>query len=83
MCGKLEKAMYGTRDAAQNWEKGYESAFTKIGFNQGKSSPCLFYHPEQDLRVVVHGGDFTIMGVDPALNWITEELQKVYELGQS
>ena len=23
MCGKLIKAMYGTRDAAQTWETGY------------------------------------------------------------
>ncbi len=78
MCGKLEKAMYGTRDAAQNWEKECESVFNNIGFKQGKSSPCLFHHPEKDLRVVVHGDDFTILGVDPALKWNTKELQKVY-----
>ncbi len=42
MCGKLEEAMSGTRDAAQNWEREYESAFTNLGFRQGKSSPCLF-----------------------------------------
>ena len=23
MCGRLEKSMYGTRDAAQNWEEHY------------------------------------------------------------
>ena len=23
MCGKLEMSMYGTRDAAQNWEETY------------------------------------------------------------
>ncbi len=81
MCGKLEKAMYGTRDAAQNWEREYESAFINLGFQQGKSSPCLFYHPDKDLRVVVHGDDFTFLGDDSNLKWITEELKKVY--GQS
>ena len=25
MCGKLNKAMYGTRDAASNWEHKYRS----------------------------------------------------------
>jgi hypothetical protein len=25
MCGKLEKSMYGTRDASQNWEEEYSS----------------------------------------------------------
>ena len=80
MCGKLEKAMYGTRDAAQNWEREYESAFINLGFKQGKSSPCLFHHPDRDIRVVVHGDDFTFLGDDPSLRWITEELKKVYEL---
>ena len=80
MCGKLEKAMYGTRDAAQNWERQYESTFLNLGFSQGKSSPCVFYHLDRDLRVVVHGDDFTFMGEDSSLQWITLELQKVYEL---
>ncbi len=80
MCGKLEKAMSGTRDAVQNWDREYESAFLNIGFQQGKSSPCLFYHPYRNLRVVVHGDDFTIMGIDSNLKCITAELQKAYEL---
>ncbi len=80
MCGKLEKAMYGTRDAAQNWEREYESTFTNLGFKQGRSSPCLFYHPERDIRVVVHGDDFTFMGIDSSLKWITAKLEEVYEL---
>ncbi len=82
MCGNLEKAMYDTRDAAQNWERQYESTFIGLGFKQGKSPPCLFYHPGRDLRVVVHGDDFTFtfMGEDSGLKWITQEPQKVYEL---
>ncbi len=79
MCGNLEKAMYGTSDAAQNCERAYESAFVNLGFKQGKSSPCLFYHSEKDLRVVVHGDDFTFVGDDSNLKWITAELKKVYE----
>ena len=31
-CGKLERAMYGTRDAAQNWEMEYSEFLTGIGF---------------------------------------------------
>ena len=40
----------------------------------------MFHHPGRDLRVVVHGDDFTFLGDDPSLRWITEELKKVYEL---
>ena len=44
MCGKLNKAMYGTRDAAQNWEHWYIEFIESIGFERGRSSPCIFYH---------------------------------------
>ena len=32
MCGKLLKAMYGTRDAAQNWESEYVEFLNSLGF---------------------------------------------------
>ena len=35
MCGKLDKAMYGTRDAAQNWEEEYSETLIAIGFSRG------------------------------------------------
>ena len=59
MCGKLNKAMYGTRDAAQNWENAYAEFMESIGFSKGKASPCIFWHPGRNLRCVVHGDDFT------------------------
>ena len=31
MCGELVKAMYGTRDAAQNWEVAYVKFMTTSG----------------------------------------------------
>ena len=62
MCGKLNKAMYGTRDAAQNWEEEYCEALINMGFSHGQSSPCVFYHKKRNLRVVVHGDDFTALG---------------------
>ena len=32
MCGKLIKALYGTRDAAQNWEHAYIDFLVSIAF---------------------------------------------------
>ena len=57
-CGRLNKAVYGTRDAAQNWEVEYNKFLADIGFKRGISSPCTFYHEERNLRLVVHGDDF-------------------------
>ena len=62
MCGKLNKALYGTRGAAQNWEHEYIDFLEKVGFQRGVSTPCIFWHRARDIRVVVHGDDFTILG---------------------
>ena len=34
MCGELVKAMYGTRDAAQNWEHEYCDFMHSMGFRR-------------------------------------------------
>ena len=57
MCGRLNKSMYGTRDAAQNWGETYMQLMQDIGFNKGKSSPCTFHHERKELRAVAHGDD--------------------------
>lgn len=59
--GKLLKSMYGTRDAAQNWEKAYAGFMKEIGFKSGIASPCAFKHDGRDMKAVVHGDDFTII----------------------
>ncbi len=60
-CGLLKKSMYGTRDAAQNWELEYTEMMTEAGFRQGSHSVCVFYHAEKNVRIVVHGDDFTAL----------------------
>ena len=69
MCGLLQKSMYGTRDAAQNWGEAYSSFMRSIGFTQGTGSPCVFWHSTKELRVVVHGDDFTVLGWEEQLDW--------------
>ena len=38
-CGRLKKAMYGTRDAAQNWEAEYIRFMESAGFKKGVRTP--------------------------------------------
>ena len=38
--GKLERCMYGTRDAGAIWEACYASCLVELGFTQGIASPC-------------------------------------------
>ena len=42
MCRLLVKAMYGTRDAAQNWEHEYIELMANSGFVKSRATPCMF-----------------------------------------
>ena len=79
-CGRLERSMYGTRDAAANWEAEYTNGLIKDGFVAGIASPCTFYSPELDVRCVVHGDDFTFLGTDSSLDIVQAAMQKRYEV---
>ena len=81
MCGLLNKSMYGTRGAAQSWETWYSTIFVnELGFKQGVASVCCFYHEERDIRVVVHGDDFTGLCVREQVHWLITSLQAHFEL---
>lgn len=69
MCGRLNVSIYGTRDAASNWEKTYSDALISIGVVRGISSPCTFYHPVYDIKANAHGDEFTILGTDEAMTF--------------
>ena len=51
-----------------------------MGFTTGKASPCCFYHKSRQISIVVHGDDFTALGVDSDLDWYESELAKHFEL---
>ena len=78
--GKQTRCVYGTRDAGMLWEETYRIALENIGFKTGLANPCLFNHAEFNIQVVVHGDDFTFLGTDDRLDWITDELKKVFEI---
>ena len=64
------KSMNGTRDAAQNWGSTYSEFMKSVGFQPGKSSPCVFWHKEKELRCVVHGDEFTVLGWEKQLELV-------------
>ena len=80
LCGRLNKAMYGCRDAAQCWEMEITDFFTSCGFTPGVGSPVLFVNLVRDLRVSIHGDDITALGRDSDLLWLKEALETRYEL---
>ena len=77
--GKLERCMYGTRDAGAIWETCYVDCLVGMGFIQGVASPCCFEHPKWQISVVVHGDDFSALGTDEALDRYEAGLQKSFD----
>ena len=78
VCGRLNYSLYGTRDAASNWEECYSQALISLGFKQGLSSPCVFYHPKRCISTVVHGDDFTSLAVESELLWLRDSLKTIF-----
>ena len=60
--GRLNMSLYGTRDAAKNWQEEVARMMRKWGFVQGVYNPCLYYHPIWDVVTLVHGDDFVSTG---------------------
>lgn len=79
-CGIFRKAMYGTRDAAQNCEHEYIEFMDGNGFHKSRASPCMSYLRERDVRVVIHGDDFTILGSEVELDWFRDRIVEKFEV---
>lgn len=62
MVGRLNFSFYGARDAAVNWQDEFNSSFIKNDFLRGKASLCKLQHPQRNLCVTIHDGDFTSIG---------------------
>lgn len=69
--------MYGTRDAAQNFDRKAEESMESLGFKVGLYNPCLYFHEKKDVRVVRHGDDFFVLGTRAQLQWFFEGLSKI------
>ena len=78
--GLLRKSLYGTRDAPANWEAAIKEVMLKIGFVQAKSNSCLYYHEEGQIRIEVHGDDFTAVGPKSRLQWFADSLKKFWTI---
>ena len=79
-CGKLEKTMYGTLDAAERWGEHYAETLVKAGFVRGVASPCHFHHPVKDIWCLVHGDDFVIVARGEGRAHAEAVLRAAYEV---
>ena len=76
---RLLKSLYGTRDAATNWSQACSQILLDMGFEQGVSTPCLFFNRAKKICTVVHGDDFLSSGSSMSLGWMQAPLAKVLD----
>ena len=74
----MRMALYGTRDAGQNFELKVTEVVTKAGCEQGLFSPCVYKHLMKKLFFFHHGDDFVVAGTREHTAWLTKELGKVF-----
>ena len=78
--GRLNKAMYGTRDAPAAWSRLVRVMLSKLGFEACNTAACVFDHPERKLQIVSHVDDFLCAGDASDLQWLRSQLREGYEV---
>ena len=78
--GRLNVSMYGTRDAARNWQTKVTKHLLSIGFVKGASNPGIFYHEGRGVALLVHGDDYVSVGTLAAMEWLEGEIAKSFDI---
>ena len=80
LVGKLDKAMYGTRDAPAMWQEELERTLTANGFVASVATPCVYLHPELGVSAVAHVDDILLVGPKNGLYEIRRRMETRYKL---
>ncbi len=64
------------RPAAQAWEKDYSHRLQEV--ERGLYNPVVFFNKATELRLVVHGDDFTFLGYENDLDEIEAKMSSWY-----
>ena len=80
MVGHLIQSLYGTRDAASNFQNEVKKLMESIGFRTGKYNVSTYYHSKRDLKTLVHGDDFVTTGSRKEVAWLKVQLERRFEI---
>lgn len=78
--GMLRMSLYGTKDAATNWQELAAQEMEKIGFKRGVCDPCTYHHPSRHVHAMVHGDDYCSVGQREDIEWSREHLDRRFTL---
>ena len=80
MVGHMQMSLYGTRDAAMNWQEEVARCMKSWGFRRGTYNPCLYFHNVWNVKTLVHGDDFVSVGSRDGLEKFAIILEKRFEV---
>ena len=78
--GRLRKAMYGTREAPAAWSRLVKKMLTELKSRPSRTTPCVYWNRERQLRVVAHVDDCLFTGPQEELLELRSQLKKKYEV---
>ena len=78
--GRLKLCLYGTRDAALNWQQTLSDHLVDAGFTRGTGHPSVFHYAKKHIWTLVHGDDYCSAGPAASLDWMQEVFEKRYEI---
>ena len=68
------------RKAAAGWEEDYAKRMVAEGFKRGRGAPTVVYNKGTEIRVVVHGDDFTFSGTKAELDRMRRKMEEWYDI---
>jgi hypothetical protein len=79
---KLEKSMYGLRQAARAWHRNMRDSPLSKGFRQSHTDPCVFYRGTgRDLvYLLIHVDDSIIVGVKQSVLAARDEIAALFDI---
>ena len=78
--GFLQLSLYGTRDAAANFQEEVRKFMQRAGFAQSRYSPQVYWHQARGLKTLVHGDDFVTVGHQESVHWLRGMMGKRFEI---
>ena len=78
--GLLQLTLYGTRDAAANFQEEVRLFMAREGFTQSRYSPQVYWNQSRGLKTLVHGDDFVTVGARHDIHWLSKRLAQRFEI---
>ena len=78
--GLLKLSLYGTRDAAANFQQEVRRFMQREGFTQSRYNPQLYWHRGRNIKTLVHGDDFITSAAPQDAQWLQGRLGARFEI---